>query len=38
MADTWFMRKTGNPIAVNPSKKMKSMADENGWECKTWKV
>ena len=38
MADTWFMKITGNPIAVNPGKTMKSMADEKGWECKTWKV
>ena len=38
MADTWFMKITGNPIAVNPGKTMKSMADEKGWECKIWKV
>jgi phosphoserine phosphatase len=38
MADTWFMSKTGNPIAVNPGKKMKKMADENNWICKSWKV
>ena len=38
MADTWFMRITGNPIAVNPNKKMRDMAEENGWQCKTWKI
>jgi len=38
MADTWFMKKTGNPIAINPGKQMKSMADENQWISKTWKV
>ena len=38
MADTWFMKKTGNPIAINPGRTMKNMADENGWTCKIWKV
>ena len=38
MADTWFMRKTGNPIAINPDKKMKNLADKNGWECRIWKI
>ena len=38
MADTWFMRITGNPIAVNPNKKMRDMAEKNGWQCKTWKI
>ena len=38
MADTWFMRITGNPIAVNPNRKMRDMAEENGWQCETWKI
>lgn len=38
MADTWFMRITGNPIAINPGNAMRKMAIENGWEIKTWKI
>ena len=38
MADTWFMRITGNPIAINPGTTMKKMAIENDWEIKTWKI
>ena len=38
MADTWFMRITGNPIAVNPGNTMKKMAIENNWEIKHWKI
>ena len=28
MADTWFMRITGNPIAINPGSTMRKMATE----------
>ena len=38
MADTWFMRITGNPVAVNPGNTMKKMAIENNWEIKHWKI
>ena len=38
MADTWFMRITGNPIAVNPDAKMAKMATEQGWQIKSWKI
>jgi HAD superfamily phosphoserine phosphatase-like hydrolase len=38
MADTWFMRITGNPVAVNPGNTMKKMAIENDWEIKHWKI
>lgn len=38
MADTWFMRVTGNPIAINPGATMKKMAIENDWKIKIWKI
>jgi phosphoserine phosphatase len=38
MADTWFMRITGNPIAINPGTSMRKMAIENDWAIKTWKI
>jgi HAD superfamily hydrolase (TIGR01490 family) len=38
MADTWFMRITGNPIAINPGTTMRKMAIENDWAIKTWKI
>ncbi len=38
MADTWFMTKTGNPVAVNPGSKMVKLAQENSWKIVTWKI
>ena len=38
MADTWFMRITGHPIAINPGKTMRKMATEKDWEIKSWKM
>ena len=38
MADSWFMRITGNPIAVNPEKSLKRYAEENNWKILNWKI
>ena len=38
MADTWFMMKTGNPIAVNPGNTMEKLAKKNNWEIRHWKL
>jgi len=38
MADTWFMAVTGNPVAVNPGKKMLELAKEKDWKIETWKI
>lgn len=38
MADTWFMSVTGNPVAINPGKKMAKLAESNNWPIKSWKV
>jgi len=38
MADTWFMSITGNPVAVNPGKKMSELAIKNEWPIKSWKI
>ncbi len=38
MADTWFMRVTGNPVAINPGNKMAKFAQTNNWPIKSWKI
>jgi phosphoserine phosphatase len=38
MADSWFMRECGFPIAINPEKKLKIFAKENNWKTQSWKV
>ena len=38
MADTWFMSITGNPVAINPGKKMSDFAVKNEWPIKSWKI
>ena len=38
MADTWFMRVTGNPVAINPGNKMAKLAQTNNWPIKSWKI
>ncbi len=38
MADTWFMKLTGNPIAINPTPTLKRFAEENNWQILNWKI
>ena len=38
MADSWFMRITGNPIAINPENPLKRYAVENNWKILNWKI
>jgi len=36
LADSWFMRKCGHAIAVNPEPSLRSYAQENKWEIVEW--
>lgn len=38
LADSWFMRITGNPIAVNPESSLKKVATEQNWKIVNWKI
>ena len=38
MADSWFMRTTGHPIAINAKGSFKKFAQDNGWEMHDWKI
>ena len=37
-ADSFFMSVTGNPVAVNPGRRLKSMAEKNDWLQFEWRV
>ena len=36
LADSWFMRKCGHAIAVNPEPSLRSYAQEDKWEIVEW--
>mgnify|MGYP005700033791 FL=1 len=38
MADSWFMRITGNPIAINSKGAFNELAKEKGWDMHDWKM
>ncbi|MBP03373.1 MAG: hypothetical protein CMA72_01100 [Euryarchaeota archaeon] len=38
MADSWFMRITGNPVAINSKGSFKQFAKEHNWEMHDWKI
>ncbi|MEK9731093.1 MAG: HAD-IB family phosphatase [Candidatus Poseidoniales archaeon] len=38
MADSWFMRECGHPIAVNPESSLRKHAREQGWKIVDWKL
>ena len=38
MADSWFMRITGHPIAINSKGAFKQFAQEQNWEMHDWKI
>lgn len=38
MADSWFMRECGHPIAVNPESALQKYASAHGWEILHWKI
>ena len=37
-ADSFFMEKCGNPIAVNPEGTLKKLATERDWPIFSWRV
>ncbi len=38
MADSWFMRITGHPVAINSKGAFKQFAQEQNWEMHDWKI
>ncbi len=36
-ADSFFMSITGNPVAVNPEGRLKTIAEDKGWAIEHWK-
>jgi len=38
LADSWFMRECGHPIAVNPESALQKYASAHGWEILHWKI
>lgn len=38
MADSWFMRETGNPVAINPEGALSRYAQEHDWQCHEWRI
>ena len=38
MADSWFMGITGNPVAINPERKLRKHSIKHGWEIRYWKI
>ncbi len=38
MADSWFMRITGHPVAINSNGAFKQFAQEQNWEMHTWNI
>ena len=38
MADSWFMRITGHPVAINSKGAFKQFAQEKNWEMHDWKI
>lgn len=38
MADSWFMRITGHPIAINPKGTFRQFAMDNSWQMHDWKI
>ena len=38
MADSWFMRITGNPIAINPEPSLEKYSKQNNWKIQSWKI
>lgn len=38
LADSWFMKLCGNPVAVNPETPLRKLAEQNEWTIYCWKV
>ncbi|RJU80413.1 MAG: hypothetical protein DWC09_06930 [Candidatus Poseidoniales archaeon] len=38
MADSWFMRRTGHPVAINAKGSFRQFAEEQNWEMHDWKI
>ena len=37
-ADSWFMRITGHPVAINAEGPLRRLADEQGWPSHEWRI
>lgn len=38
LADSWFMKLCGNPVAVNPEAQLRKLAEKQQWTIFSWKV
>tara|TARA_B100001093_G_scaffold519041_1_gene606156 strand:+ start:32406 stop:33095 length:690 start_codon:yes stop_codon:yes gene_type:complete len=38
LADSWFMKETGHPVAINAKGSFRTLAISEGWELHDWKV
>ena len=38
LADSWFMRITGNPVAINPEGSLRTLAKKHDWPMHEWRV
>jgi len=38
LADSWFMKLCGNPVAVNPEASLRQLAEQQQWTIYSWKV
>lgn len=38
LADSWFMRVTGHPVAINPEGSLRRLSEEKGWPMHQWRV
>ena len=38
LADSWFMKLCGNPVAVNPETPLRKLAEQKEWTIYSWKV
>jgi putative phosphoserine phosphatase/1-acylglycerol-3-phosphate O-acyltransferase len=37
-ADSWFMRITGHPVAINAESSLRRLAEERGWPMHQWRI
>ena len=38
LADSWFMKETGHPVAINAKGTFRNLARESGWPLHEWRI